>query len=118
GEGVDPEAGQRKGGELAPGEQADRGDAEVLEDLRPEADLAPLARTRLFRAGDAGLRDRMRRHADGAVAQEDDDAATILLEPLQRGVHRIGAAEHVAADVSGVPPRPHRLARPVPAVYD
>src|SRR5262249_60260350 len=85
-----PEAGQSNVGELAAGEQADRGDAEVLEDLRPEADLAPLARTRLFRAGDAGLGDRVRRNADGAVAQEDDDAATILLEPLRRGMPRIG----------------------------
>src|SRR5258708_6077694 len=31
------------------GQQADRGNAEILEDLRAEADLAPLALTRRFR---------------------------------------------------------------------
>ena len=37
-------------------------------------------------------------------------AAALLLEALQRGVHRIGAAEHVADDVGTMQPRQHVLA--------
>ena len=37
-------------------------------------------------------------------------AAALLLEALQRGMHRIGAAEHVADDVGAMQPRQHVLA--------
>ena len=39
---LDAEAAETHVSALAGGEQADRGDAEVLEDLRAEPDLAPL----------------------------------------------------------------------------
>src|SRR5262249_58889749 len=107
---LDAEAGESHIGELAAGEQADRGDAEVLEDLRPEPDLAPLPRARLLRRRDARVRDGVRRHAGGAVAEEDDYATAFLLETLQRGVHRVGTTEHVADDVGAVQPRQHTLA--------
>src|SRR5262245_14637820 len=77
---LDPEAGEPDIGELAPGDETDRGNTEVFEDLRAEPDLAPLPRARLFRADMAGLRDRMRRHAGGAVAQKHEDAAALSLK--------------------------------------
>src|SRR5262247_1110580 len=49
-------------------------------------------------------------HTCRPVAQEDDDSATFLLEPLQRQVDRICAAEHVADDVGAMQPRQHILA--------
>src|SRR5262249_58250485 len=115
---LDSEAGKPHIGESAAGEQADRGDAEILEDLRAESDLAPLPRAGLLRRGGAGLRDGMRGHSGGAVAQEDDHAAAFLLEALQRGWHPIGAAEDVADDVGAVQPRQHALAVADAAVHE
>src|SRR5581483_1142666 len=48
---LDAEAAEADIGALRGGEQADRGDVEVAQDLRAEADLAPLPRARGFRAG-------------------------------------------------------------------
>src|SRR6202035_2224447 len=78
---LDAEAGEPDVAVLRRGDQADRRDAEVLEDLRAEPDLAPLALPLGLGAGVAllavlvpALGDRRHRHADRAVAQEDEHA--------------------------------------------
>src|SRR5262249_30279449 len=107
---LNPEPGETDIGELGGSQQADRGDAQVLENLRAQPDLAPLPRARDLRAGRARLGDGMRGHTCRPVAQKDDDAATFLLEALQRGVDRISAAKHIADDVGAMQPRQHVLA--------
>src|SRR5262245_39392371 len=56
---LDPESGEPDIGQLGRGEKADRGDAQILQNLGPEADLAPLARACDFRAGALGRGDRL-----------------------------------------------------------
>ena len=87
-------------------EQPDRAHAEVLQDLRAESDLAPLTRARGFRRA-LLLRQRLHRHAGGAVAQHHDDAAADLLEARERRVDAFPAAEHVGDDVGAMQPRRH-----------
>src|SRR6185312_1599495 len=101
---LDAEAAQAHVGSLRGGEQFDRGDAEVLQDLRTEADLAPLPRARGFRACVA-VRDFRDRHAGGAVAQIDDDALTGRLEMFERRLDRLRAAEHVSDHVGAMQTR-------------
>src|SRR5262249_55222216 len=86
-------------------EEADRGNAEVLENLGAEANLAPLART--GRIGDAGtiVRNFQHGNASSAVAQIDDDAATSCLKTFKGCADRLGATKNVANDVSPVQPR-------------
>src|SRR6266446_674618 len=55
------------------GQQANRGNAEVFEDLRAEADFAPLPLARGFRPVVAVLRQRRYRHAGRAVWWEHQD---------------------------------------------
>src|SRR5450830_1202920 len=107
---LDAEAAEADVGALAGCEQADRGNAEVFENLRAEADLAPLPRTGGFGAGVALVRNFRYRHAGGAVAQIDDDAAAGRLELRERGADRLGAAEHVADHIGAMQPRQHALA--------
>ena len=64
------------------------------------------------------LRDGVGRHAGGAVAQEHQHATALLLEALERGMHRVGAAEHVADDVGAMQPRRHVLAVADAAVHE
>src|SRR3954453_9828516 len=82
-------------GELGRGQQPDRGDAQILEDLGAEPDLAPLPRTRNLGTGRARLRDGMSGHTRGTVAEKHDDAAPLLFEALQGRVDRIGAAKDI-----------------------
>src|SRR5438128_10034434 len=88
GQNLDAEAGEANIGQLGRGEQPDRGNAEVLQNLRAETDLAPLARARHLGAGRTALRDGVSRHARRAVTQEDEDTAALLLEAAQRRMHR------------------------------
>src|SRR5580704_8174632 len=76
---------------FAAGQEPDRGNAEVLEDLSAESDLTPLARARRLRGGAARLRDGARRHAGGAVTQEHQHAASFVLEARQGGMDGLGA---------------------------
>src|SRR2546429_9106836 len=80
---LDAEASEAHIGALGRGQQPDRGDAEVFEDLRAQSDLAPLPAARRLRAA-RFLRDPGRRHARSAVSQIDDDARALALESLQR----------------------------------
>src|SRR5262249_56269006 len=57
---LDPEAREPDIGEPGRGQQADRGDAQILENLGAKPDLAPLPRARDLGAGRARLRDGMR----------------------------------------------------------
>src|SRR5262249_56625663 len=87
-----------------------------LENLRTEADLAPLPRARFFRTPHAGLRNLVCWNAGRAVAQEDQYAPPFFLESAQRCVDRARAAEKVAAHVSAMKPRQHALAVSDPAI--
>src|SRR5690606_39950233 len=90
---MDAEAFQADIVTFARSDQPDRGDAEILEDLCAQADFAPfaLATTRLL----MGFATHCRAvailvgHADGALAQVDDDAALL-------GAHRLRSAEHTS----------------------
>src|SRR5262249_40657600 len=110
---LDPEAREADIGELGGGQQADRGDAQILENLGAEPRLGAWPRGWPPGTGRARLRDGMRGHTRRPVAQKDDDAATFLLEALQRGVDRICAAKHVPDDVGAMQPRQY-----VPAITD
>src|SRR3954469_12928626 len=79
----DAETAETDIGELRRRQQLNRGDAQILENLSAEPDLAPLSRARNLGTGRARLGDGMGRHSRGAVAEEHDDAATFLFEPVQ-----------------------------------
>src|ERR1043166_731713 len=89
---LDPEPGEADVVVLARRQEPDRAHAEVLQDLRTQSDLAPLPRARGLRLALAVLRQRLHRHAGGAVAQHHDDAAADLLEARERGRHALCAA--------------------------
>ncbi len=82
-EDFDAEAGEAHILPLFGRKDADRLDAEILEDLRAEAHFAPLFQARRLAAGCGGGG---RRHADGTFPQIDDDAAPGLLD-LRQGAH-------------------------------
>ena len=92
------------------GQEADRVDAKVFQDLRAEADLAPLPRARLAGRRVARFRDGDDGHARGAVAQQHEHASAFGLETRQRLVNCFRAAEHVGDDVGAMQPRQHILA--------
>ncbi len=71
-----------------------------------------------FRIGGARLRNLVRRHTRCAVAQVDEHATALGLEPAQHRVHRIGATEHVADDVRAVQPRQDVLSVADAAVHE
>src|SRR5215472_15179059 len=79
---LDAEAAEPDIRALARRQQPNRGDAEVAQDLRAEADLAPLHVALALRAG-AFLADHRDRHARGAVAQIDEDTPAGRLEMAQ-----------------------------------
>src|SRR6202023_474536 len=82
----------------------------ILQYLGAEPDLAPLARAQFLRAPVALVWDRTDRHAGGAVAQIDDDAAAVLLEPLQRRVDGLGTIEDVADHAAAMESRQYAFA--------
>jgi len=108
GDDLDAEAADADIGALAGGQQADRGNAEVAQDLRAEADLTPLPRARGLRAGVA-VRNLGHRHTGGAVSQIDDDAAAFRLEARERRADGLGAAEHIADHIGAMQARRHVL---------
>src|SRR5260370_6133731 len=103
---LDPEAGESDISARAGGEEPDRGDAEVPQNLCAEADVFPLPAALQLRSA-ALLRKRHCRHPRGAVAQVDEDTAPGMLEPAQRGMDRLGAAEHVFHYICAVQPGGH-----------
>ena len=88
-------------------------DAKIFQDLRAEADLAPLPGAGLAGGGFGGFGYRDHRDARGAVAQQHQHAPALGLEPRQRLMDRLRAAEHVGDDVGAVQPGEH-----IPAVAD
>src|SRR6266851_4585019 len=106
---LDAEAGEPDIAARPGGIKPDRGDAEIAQDLGAEPDILPLPAAFQFGAG-AVLGDRRGRHAGGAVAQIDEDAAPGLLEAAQRQVDGLGAAEHVLDHIAAMQPGRHVLA--------
>src|SRR5262245_36764364 len=99
----DPETAQPDIGALARRQQADRGNAEIFEDLRTQADFAPLLRTCRIRPrvtmGNVGDR-----NAGGAVTQVHNHTASGYLESRQRRPNRFGATEDVADHIGTMQP--------------
>src|SRR6478735_10769242 len=79
---LDAETAQPDISAFARRQQADRGNAKILEDLRTQADLAPLLGARRVGAS-VTVRDIRDRNASGAVAQVHDHAAASLFEARQ-----------------------------------
>src|ERR1700686_5134159 len=94
---LDAEAGQSLVVMHRRGEMADRAHAEVTQDLRADADLAPLPVAVGF--GGFFLRQWRNRNAGGAVAQVDQHAAPGLLEMLEHVKHALLPGEDVPDDV-------------------
>src|SRR5690606_32500427 len=98
---------------LARGDQVDRGDAEVLQDLGSEPDLAPfvLAIARflvvLVAAPVAAL---LLADTDGAFPQIDDDAALLRAHRLHDAIQPAARAEHVGNDIFRMQAHRHFLA--------
>ncbi|ABC89745.1 GTP cyclohydrolase/3,4-dihydroxy-2-butanone 4-phosphate synthase bi-functional protein (ribofalvinbiosynthesis) [Rhizobium etli CFN 42] len=90
---------------LAAGEQLDRADAEILEDLGAEADFQPFAFAALrFGMGFAALVARfaaivIMADADGAFTQVDDDAAPFRGDLLHVEIDRALPAEKILGDI-------------------
>src|SRR5207302_10420890 len=99
----DAEPGEPDIGARARRIEPDRGDPQIAQDLGAEPDILPLPAALQF-GGGAVLGDGAGWNARGAVAQVDEDAATGLLEPAQRGMDRLGAAEHVLDDIGAMQP--------------
>src|SRR3954470_20872376 len=115
GDDLDAEAGEALVVVHRRGEMADRGDAKIAQDLRADADLAPLlvaVGLRRFR-----LVERRHRHARGAVAQVNQHAAAGFLEMFQHDLQPFRPGKDVLDDVGLVKSRQH--VPPVPdAVID
>src|ERR1700716_2850482 len=86
----------------------DRGDAEIAQDLRADADLAPLLVA--VRLGRFLLCDRRHRNARSAVAQIYQHAAAGLAKMLKRHMHALIAEENILDDIGLVEPGQHVLA--------
>src|SRR5690242_10316889 len=80
---LDPETTKAHVSALGGGQQADRGNPEVLQDLGAKPDFAPLPGAGRIRFGIASMRDFSHRNAGRTVAQIDDDAAPVSLEALE-----------------------------------
>src|SRR6516162_6619733 len=102
---LDSESGKAYIGAFRRGQQSDRTDAEVLENLSAEPDLAPLLRAGDLGAARTGLRDGVGGNAGSAVAQEDNNPAPLALEMLQRKLDRMRVSKHVTDDVGAMQPR-------------
>lgn len=108
---------------LARGDQVDGRNAEILEDLRAEADFAPLAFAppRLFMVlAFAGQRPRplLVGDADRAFAQIDDDAALAFAHRLHDLVERHARSEDVGDHIFRMQPHRHFLSVANIAVND
>src|SRR4029078_3857417 len=80
---------------FAGGEQANRGNAEVLENLRAQPDFAPLPRTGRIGSGVA-MWNLGHRHAGRPISQINDNSAPSRLKSRQRCTDRSRAAENIA----------------------
>src|SRR6202790_543065 len=111
GDDLDAEAGQSLVVVHRRGQIADRGDTEIAQDLRADADLAPLPVAIGF--GGFLFRQRRYRNAGRTVAQVNQYAATGILETFEHHLHALMASEDIPDDVRLVKPGQH-----VPAVAD
>src|SRR5262249_44086895 len=102
---LDSKSGKADIGAFRRGQQSNRADTEVLENLSTESDLAPLLRAGHLGAARTGLRDGVGGNAGRAVAQEDDNPAPLALEMLQRELDGMRFSKHVTDDVGAMQPR-------------
>src|ERR1700716_3811502 len=96
GDDLDAEAGQSLVVMHRRGPIPDRGYAEIAQDLRADADLAPFLVAVRLRGG--LLRQRRDGNAGGAVAQVDQHAAAVLLEMIEHRLHAFLPGEDVLDD--------------------
>src|SRR5260370_35876367 len=89
-------------------QMADRGDAEIAQDLRADADLAPLPVAVGFRG--FLLPQRRDGNASRALARIDQHAAAGLFELFEHGLHALRPGKDVLDDVGLVEARHHILA--------
>src|SRR6478736_2008474 len=94
---------------LAGGEQANRGNAEVLENLRAQPDFAPLPRTGRIGSGVA-MWNLGHRHAGRPISQINDNSAPSRLKSRQRCTDRSRAAENITDDVRAMQSGQHAIA--------
>src|SRR5262245_7526292 len=107
---LDVDASETHVGSLAGSQQPDRGNPQILEDLRTEPDFPPLLRTCDIGTGVAFVRNFCDRHARRAVAQEHDHSPAGCFEAFKRSVDRLCTAKHIANDVGPMQARQHALA--------
>src|SRR5688572_28012682 len=93
---LDSEPGKAHVGEGTRGQQADRRDADVAQNLRSKPDLAPLAVSNGFRARLARLQ---HGYAGCTITQQNQHPATFSLEACERTVKRFRLADQVPHDV-------------------
>src|SRR5947207_15195975 len=75
----------------------DRGDAKIAQDLRADADLAPLPVAVGFRG--FRLIERRHRYAGSAIAQVNQHAATVLPELLEHRLNARRSSEAILDDI-------------------
>ncbi len=98
----------------AGGQETDRIEVEIAQDLRPQPDVAPGLHPRLGRAGRHIVRifEQARGgNARGALAQIDEDAAAFFFKGLVDGVEGAPLAEDIVGQVLAV--QAHRHALPI-----
>src|SRR5260370_31841004 len=93
---LDPKTGQSLVVMHRRGQMADRGDAEIAQDLRADADLAPLPVAVGFRG--FLLRQRRDGNAGSAIAQIDQHARAGLFELFEHGLDALRAGKDVLYD--------------------
>src|ERR1700754_1377245 len=108
GDDLDAETGQTLVVVRRRGEVPDRGDAEVAQDLRADADLAPLLVA--VSLGRFLLSNGCHRDARSAVAQIYQHAAAGFAKMLKRYMHALIAEENILDDIGLVEPGQHVLA--------
>src|SRR6202140_5188574 len=108
GDDLDAEAGQSLVGVHRRRQMTNRGDAEIAQDLGPDADLAPLPVAVGF--GGPLLRQRRNRNPGGAISQVNQHTAAGFLEVFEHDLYALRPGEDVLDDIGLVEPGQHVLA--------
>src|SRR3954452_11136760 len=108
GDDLDPETGQALIVMDRRGEVPDRRHTEITQDLRTDANLAPLTVAIRFRG--MRLLNRLDRNARSTIAQVDEHTTAGLFEVLQHRLDTLRACDQVLHDIRLVQPRQDVLA--------